>query len=128
VLVTSDPVRVLISSMRVLSPATCDNLSNGHADFVKWGPLETGDIRDRRKLDDVIRKYRPAAIVHFAAAIEIGESVQNPAGFYDNNVSGTISLLLAAQAAGVDKIVFPFPCRWVRAILSCQLIHTVGAS
>jgi hypothetical protein len=77
---------------------------------------------DLRKLDAVIRKCRPAAIVHFAAAIEIGESVQNPAGFYDNNASGTISLLLAAQAAGVDKIVFPFPCRWVRAILSCQLI------
>jgi UDP-glucose 4-epimerase len=91
-------------------PVTYDNLSNGHADFVKWGPLETGDIRDLRKLDDVIRKYRPAAIVHFAAAIEIGESVQDPAGFYDNNVSGTISLLLAAQAAGVDKIVFSSSC------------------
>lgn len=91
-------------------PVTYDNLSNGHADFVKWGPLETGDIRDRCKLDDVIKKYRPAAIVHFAAAIEIGESVQNPAGFYDNNVSGTISLLLAAQAAGLDKIVFSSTC------------------
>ena len=45
-------------------PVTYDNLSNGHADFVKWGPLETGDIRDRCKLDDVIKKYRPAAIVH----------------------------------------------------------------
>src|SRR4030081_1427439 len=91
-------------------PVTYDNLSNGHADFVKWGPLETGDIRDRCKLDDVITKYRPRAIVHFAAAIEIGESVQNPAGFYDNNVSGTISLLLAAQAAGIDKIVFSSTC------------------
>src|SRR5258708_12783217 len=91
-------------------PVTYDNLSNGHADFVKWGPLVTGDIRDGCKLDDVIKKYRPAAIVHFAAAIEIGESVQDPAGFYDNNVSGTISLLLAAQAAGIDKIVFSSTC------------------
>src|SRR5712672_102437 len=91
-------------------PVTYDNLSNGHADFVKRGPLVTGDIRDRCKLDDVIKKYRPAAIVHFAAAIEIGESVQDPAGFYDNNVSGTISLLLAAQAAGIDKIVFSSTC------------------
>src|SRR3979490_959894 len=74
------------------------------------GAFRNGDIRDRCKLNDVIKKYRPAAIVHFAAAIEIGESVQNPAGFYDNNVSGTISLLLAAQAAGIDKIVFSSTC------------------
>src|SRR3979409_545175 len=82
-------------------PVTYDNLSNGHAEFVKWGPMETGDIRDRGKLDDVIKKYRPAAIVHFAAAIEIGESVQNPAGFYDNNVSGTSTLLCAGAARGM---------------------------
>jgi UDP-glucose 4-epimerase len=36
-----------------------DNLSNGHAEFVKWGPLEVGDIRDRSRRDDVFRKYDP---------------------------------------------------------------------
>jgi UDP-glucose 4-epimerase len=48
------------------NPIVFDNLSNGHADFVKWGPLEQGDIRDRRRLDEVLRKHRPAAIIHFA--------------------------------------------------------------
>jgi UDP-glucose 4-epimerase len=92
------------------TPVTYDNLSNGHAEFVRWGPLESGDIRDRKRLDEVLKKYKPLAIIHFAAAIEIGASVQNPASFYDNNVSGTIALLLAAQAAGIDKLVFSSTC------------------
>src|SRR5205814_6692576 len=84
--------------------------SNGHEEFVRWGPFESGDIRDRKRLEAVLEKYQPTAIIHFAAAIEIGESVQNPAGFYDNNVSGTIALLLAAQTADIDKIVFSSTC------------------
>src|SRR6516165_9676581 len=92
------------------TPVVYDNLSNGHAEFVKWGPLEVGDIRDRRRLDEVFAKYKPAAIVHFAAAIEVGESVRDPGSYYDNNVGGTLTLLRAAQAAGVDKIVFSSTC------------------
>src|SRR5476651_1187803 len=91
-------------------PVVYDNLSNGHAEFVKWGPLEVGDIRDRGRLDEVFTKYDPLAIIHFAAAIEVGESVRDPGGYYDNNVAGTISLLRAAQAAGIDKIVFSSTC------------------
>jgi len=92
------------------TPIVYDNLSNGHAEFVKWGPLEVGDIRDRKKLEEVIRKYKPKAIIHFATSIEIGESIRDPSGFYDNNVAGTISLLRAAQATGIDKIVFSSTC------------------
>jgi UDP-glucose 4-epimerase len=92
------------------TPIVYDNLSNGHAEFVKWGPLEVGDIRDRRRLDEVFAKYKPAAIVHFAAAIEVGESVRDPGSYYENNVGGTLTLLRAAQAAGVDKIVFSSTC------------------
>src|SRR5882757_1189414 len=91
-------------------PIVYDNLSNGHAEFVKWGPLETGDIRDRNRLDDVLKKYKPRAIMHFAAAIEVGESVRDPGAYYDNNVAGTITLLRAAQAAEIDKIVFSSTC------------------
>jgi UDP-glucose 4-epimerase len=91
-------------------PIVYDNLSNGHAEFVKWGPLETGDIRDRKKLDEVLKTYKPQAIIHFAAAIEVGESVRDPGAYYDNNVAGTITLLRAAQAAGIDRIVFSSTC------------------
>jgi len=92
------------------TPIVYDNLSNGHAEFVKWGALEVGDIRDRNKLDDVLRKYKPLAILHFAAAIEVSQSIQDPGAYYDNNVAGTITLLRAAQAAGIDKIVFSSTC------------------
>ena len=95
---------------RGFTPVVYDNLSNGHAEFVKWGPLEHGDIRDRQRLAAVIETYRPQAIVHFAALIEVGESVKAPAAFFDNNVAGTLSLLLAAQQAGIDKLVFSSTC------------------
>ena len=97
-------------SSKGFTPIVYDNLSNGHAEFVKWGTLEVGDIRDRSKLDEVLRKYKPLAIIHFAAAIEVGESVRDPGAYYDNNVGGTITLLRAAQAAGIDKVVFSSTC------------------
>jgi UDP-glucose 4-epimerase len=92
------------------NPIVYDNLTNGHAEFVKWGPLEVGDIRDRNRLDEVIKRYKPQSIVHFAAAIEVAESVRDPGAYYENNVGGTIVLLRAAQAAGINKIVFSSTC------------------
>jgi UDP-glucose 4-epimerase len=91
-------------------PIVFDNLSNGHAEFVQWGVLEEGDIRDRKRLDDVLRRHKPAAIVHFAALIEVGQSVRDPLSFFETNVAGTVSLLAAAKDAGVDKLVFSSTC------------------
>jgi len=92
------------------SPIVYDNLSNGHQEFVQWGPLEKGDLHDERRLEKVFEKYRPAAVIHFAGLIEVGESVKDPASFYRNNVAGTLSLLQVAQAAGVNKFVFSSTC------------------
>ncbi|MBB3395884.1 UDP-glucose 4-epimerase GalE [Rhizobium sp. BK060] len=91
-------------------PVVFDNFSNGHREFVKWGPAEEGDIRDRARLDEVLAKHKPAAILHFAALIEVGESVKDPVAFYKNNVIGTLTLLAAAQAAGVKAFVFSSTC------------------
>ena len=91
-------------------PVVFDNFSNGHREFVKWGPAEEGDIRDRARLDEVLAKHKPAAILHFAALIEVGESVKDPVAFYENNVIGTLTLLAAAQAAGVKSFVFSSTC------------------
>ncbi|MBM7049040.1 MULTISPECIES: UDP-glucose 4-epimerase GalE [Rhizobium] len=91
-------------------PVVYDNFSNGHREFVKWGPAEEGDIRDRARLDEVLAKHKPAAILHFAALIEVGESVKDPVSFYENNVIGTLTLLSAAQAAGVGAFVFSSTC------------------
>ncbi|TKT69329.1 UDP-glucose 4-epimerase GalE [Aquamicrobium sp. LC103] len=91
-------------------PIVYDNFSNGHREFVKWGPVEEGDIRDRSRLDEVFRKYAPAAVIHFAALIEVGESVRNPIGFFENNVSGSLNLFAAAAAAGCKRVVFSSTC------------------
>ncbi|WET73229.1 UDP-glucose 4-epimerase GalE [Rhizobium croatiense] len=91
-------------------PVVFDNFSNGHREFVKWGPAEEGDIRDRMRLDEVLAKHKPAAILHFAALIEVGGSVKDPVAFYENNVIGTLTLLAAAQAAGIKSFVFSSTC------------------
>jgi hypothetical protein len=108
------------------TPIVYDNLSNGHAAFVQWGLLEIGDIRDRKRLDEVLEKYKPQAIVHFAAAIEVAESTRDPGGYYENNVAGTITLLRAAQAAGINKIVFSSTCA-TYGIPSCVPIKETHA-
>jgi len=93
-----------------LRPVVYDNLSNGHAAFVQWGPLEIGDIRDRARLDQVLADHRPVAVLHFAALIEVGESVREPGRFYDNNVSGAVTLIEAAHQAGIRAMVFSSTC------------------
>ncbi|QPB19560.1 UDP-glucose 4-epimerase GalE [Rhizobium sp. 007] len=91
-------------------PVVFDNFSNGHREFVRWGPSEEGDIRDRARLEEVLAKHKPSAILHFAALIEVGESVKDPVSFYENNVIGTLTLLSAAQAAGIKAFVFSSTC------------------
>lgn len=86
-------------------PVVVDNLSSGNFEAVKWGPFEKGDIRDRVRLDAVMSQYKPAAIMHFAALIQVGESVQNPAAYYDNNVVGSFTLLDTARTHNVQNIV-----------------------
>ena len=92
------------------TPIVYDNFSNGHREFVKWGPVEEGDIRDRARLDEVFRKYAPAAVIHFAALIEVGESVKDPLAFYENNVAGSLTLVAAARAANCRRLVFSSTC------------------
>lgn len=87
-------------------PVVYDNLCSGNAGAVRWGPFEKGDIRDRERLSEVISRYRPTAIMHFAALIQVGESVADPANFYENNVYGSMCLLEEARAFGIEHMVF----------------------
>jgi UDP-arabinose 4-epimerase len=88
------------------NPVAFDNLSTGHEDFVKWGPLVVGDIRDRASVEGALRKYQISSVMHFAAASSVGESIANPAKYYSNNVSGTLALLDAMHAVGCARLVF----------------------
>ncbi|MET0274576.1 MAG: UDP-glucose 4-epimerase GalE [Phenylobacterium sp.] len=91
-------------------PITYDNLVYGHEWAVKWGPLERGDILDRARLDEVMARYQPAAVLHFAAFAYVGESVVDPAKYYRNNVLGTLSLLDAMRDGGIRRLVFSSSC------------------
>ena len=91
-------------------PVTYDNLSTGHREFVKWGPLVEGDLHDGAKIVDALQHYRPVAVIHFAASAYVGESVAYPFKYYWNNVSGTLSLLEAMQRTQVDRLVFSSSC------------------
>ena len=92
------------------TPVTYDNLVYGHEEAVRWGPLERGDIQDRARLDAVIERYKPQAVVHFAAYAYVGESVVDPGKYYRNNVAGTLTLLEAMRDHHIGRIVFSSTC------------------
>jgi UDP-arabinose 4-epimerase len=91
-------------------PVVFDNLSRGHRQAVRWGPLVEGDLADRERLVMALQTHSVSAVVHFAAYAYVGESVADPALYYRNNLAGTLSLLEAMRAARVDKIVFSSTC------------------
>jgi UDP-arabinose 4-epimerase len=91
-------------------PIVLDNLSRGNRWAVKWGPLEQVDIADSMGVRRVLEKYRPAAMMHFAAYAYVGESVENPLLYYRNNVTGTASLLQTILDFQAIPFVFSSTC------------------
>jgi len=87
-----------------------DSLFFGHREFVRWGRLIEGDIRDANALDAVFRADRFDAVMHFAALAYVGESVSDPGRYYDVNVHGTRVLLDAMMRAGIRSLVFSSSC------------------
>lgn len=84
-----------------------DSLETGHLSAVHPNAkLYVGDIRDKAFLDDIFKKEKIDAVVHFAAYSLVGESMTNPLKYYENNVGGTQVLLSCMLANGIDKIVF----------------------
>ncbi len=91
-------------------PVTYDSFVTGWRDAVQFGPAEEGDLRDRARLDEVFARYKPAAVMHFAALSNVGEASRNPGLYWDNNVIGSLRLIEAMVAAGVRNIVFSSTC------------------
>jgi UDP-glucose 4-epimerase len=83
-----------------------DNFSTGHRDACFGDHLVEGDLTDSALLTATMRDHDIVAVIHFAALIEAGQSVVTPLPFFQNNVSGTVSLLNAMNDAGVARIVF----------------------
>lgn len=91
-------------------PVTYDNFVRGHRWAVQWGPLVEGDIGDRQKLISVLRRYEIAAVLHLAAFAYVGESMLLPERYFENNVTGSLTLFDAALACGVRHLVFSSSC------------------
>lgn len=91
-------------------PVVLDNLSQGHREAVKWGPLFEGNLDDRSLLTKVFKAHEIKAVMHFAAFCYVGESVVKPLKYYRNNVAATLELLEGMQEAGVNNLIFSSTC------------------
>ncbi|WP_299639149.1 UDP-glucose 4-epimerase GalE [uncultured Ruegeria sp.] len=91
-------------------PVTYDNLITGWQDAVQFGPFEQGDLLDRDRLDEVFAKHKPDAVMHFAALSQVGDAMRQPGLYWSNNVTGSLTLIEAAVAAGCLDFVFSSTC------------------
>jgi len=83
-----------------------DNLSTGHPWAVLYGELAVGDLADPKRLGEVMAGFLPEAVIHFAASIQVEESVRKPLAYYRNNVVNSLNLLEAMQACGVHRLIY----------------------
>jgi UDP-arabinose 4-epimerase len=92
------------------TPIAFDNLSNGWAEWVKFGPFVYGDIRNEETLFQALSSFKVDAVIHFAAKAYVEESTRLPEEYFDNNVCGTVALLKAMKRAGTRNLVFSSSC------------------
>ena len=83
-----------------------DNLSTGHQWAVLSGKLIEADLQNRDLLNDILQSFRPEVVIHFAASIEVEESVREPLKYYMNNVSNSLNILEAMTKADVRNFIY----------------------
>jgi UDP-glucose 4-epimerase len=91
-------------------PVTFDNLITGWSNAVKFGPFERGDLLNKADIDRVFKEYAPVAVMHFAALSQVGESMQQPGLYWQNNVMGSLNLIQTAVEHGCMDFVFSSTC------------------
>jgi UDP-glucose-4-epimerase GalE len=87
-----------------------DNLSAGHREAVSGDRLIVGDLKDADQVDHVLLIHRIEAVVHFAAHCYVGESVHQPAKYYQNNLANTLTLMERMRRHGIGRFVFSSTC------------------
>lgn len=95
-----------VLKQRDYHPVIIDNLSTGNAWATAYGQFERGDIGDADFVRAICEKHRPVAALHFAAFIEVGESVKNPAKYFENNRDKAARFFSTLSASGVKRTVF----------------------
>lgn len=111
ILITGGNGYIGLSTCRILkendyTPISIDNSSNSEMPTVKWGPIEKGDILDKKWLHKIFKKYRFIGVIHLAAKIYVPESVEKPLLYYKENVEGLLNILDLCVEFGVQGIVF----------------------
>jgi UDP-glucose-4-epimerase GalE len=101
-----------------------DNFVAGHRGAVKYGELVTGDITDVALLRETIRRHEIFAVMHFAAFLDVGESVREPAKYYRNNVAGALTVLEAMASEGVKHFVFSSTCATYGEPIETPIVET----
>ena len=96
---------VAMLSAEGFEPIVFDNLRTGHKVAVQGAEFVNGDLGDYELVVETLKQYKIEAVIHFAALIEVGESVAEPLKYYHNNVCNTQSLLSAMEASGVERFV-----------------------
>ena len=104
-------VELLLAGYEVV---VLDNLSNSHLESLRRVERITGrklsfvqgDVRDQSVIETTLRQHGCTAVIHFAGLKAVGESVEQPLAYYDNNVVGTHRILMAMQNCGVETLVF----------------------
>lgn len=91
-------------------PVTLDDLSNGWAEAVRWGPLVRANLLDRAALDAAFAEWRPVAVLHFAALSLVAQAVADPGPTWRENVGAALNLAEAAVAAGCLRVVCASSC------------------
>ncbi|MDY6848908.1 MAG: UDP-glucose 4-epimerase GalE [Geoalkalibacter sp.] len=85
---------------------TYDNLSTGHRESILYGDLVEGDLGDKDLLRRTLRDFRPDGLIHFAAHIEVAESVANPLKYYRNNSANALNLLEVLAELNLSNLIF----------------------
>jgi len=93
-------------SLAGFRPVVYDDMSNGHRESVRWGPLEIGDLADEIRLNVCLQKHKPSAVIHLAGFIAAGESVSDPEKYYANNIRGLLVLANGMRRHNIQRIVF----------------------
>lgn len=93
-----------------MRPVVLDNLSCGHRQAVKWGPFFEGDMADASLLREIFQKHNIEAVMHFAAFCYVGESVEKPLKYYQNNICAPLTLLTEMVAHNILNFIFSSTC------------------
>ncbi|MDB3996990.1 UDP-glucose 4-epimerase GalE [Gammaproteobacteria bacterium] len=92
------------------TPITLDSLITGWEEAVKFGPFELVDLLDKKSLHKLFKKYKPSAVMHFAALSQVNESSQKPGDYWRNNVLGSLNLIEESILNECFKFVFSSTC------------------